>query len=303
MKKTKTAKTVAHHAKHPTHAKASGALATIEKDITHLQDEINTLKHSTSKKTKAHKSTKHKSAHASKKRGLALGDSVACCAAEALAASARLQGFRVDDEDVLALYWHTASDPDAGASIMATLEAAWRYGLGGVRPASFGFAPCPDGGAVYQRVGRHGELRLRDIYERDEQVDRCDIKDVGQGKQLVHAETPAAAHFQVGHDVPVPWDASLGHLIGELLSGPVLDLPVDPYRLHDLGSLERAFVDSGAMPPRGLRHGDTLLLGVELPGPHTVLAAPDGWWSWGEPHDPAEWPDAVVEAAWAVSWS
>ena len=70
-----------------------------------------------------------------KATGLALGDGVACCAAEALAASLRLQGVRVSDEDVLALYWHTAGDPDSGASIVATLEAAWRFGLGGVRPA------------------------------------------------------------------------------------------------------------------------------------------------------------------------
>ncbi len=45
-----------------------------------------------------------------------------------------------------------------------------------------------------------------------------------------------------------------------------------------------------------------LLLGVDLPGPHAVLATPDGWWSWGELHCPCEFPDAVIEEAWAVSW-
>ena len=71
-----------------------------------------------------------------RRSALALGDGVACCAAEALAASLRLHGVRVSDEDVLALYWHTASDLGRGRRpILATLEAAWRYGLGGVRPA------------------------------------------------------------------------------------------------------------------------------------------------------------------------
>lgn len=45
-----------------------------------------------------------------------------------------------------------------------------------------------------------------------------------------------------------------------------------------------------------------LILGVDLPGPHAVLTVPGGWWSWGEPYDPATWPDAVVEEAWAVTW-
>ena len=71
------------------------------------------------------------------KRKLALGESVACCAAEALAASLRLTGVPVSDSDVLAIYWHTASDADAGATILATLEAACRFGVAGIRPVSF----------------------------------------------------------------------------------------------------------------------------------------------------------------------
>ena len=150
------------------------------------------------KKAKAKVTAKAKPATHAKAVALALGDGVACCAAEALAASLRLQGVRVSDEDVMALYWHTAGDPDAGASIQATLEAAWRFGLGGVRPAWY-----------------------------------------------MEAAT------------------------GELLY-------------------------AGNAP---------LILGLELPGPHAVLADNGGWWSWGELHDPAEWPDAVVESAWAVTWA
>lgn len=54
-----------------------------------------------------------------KKRQWSPGSEVACCSAEALG---MLLGFGY--EDVLALYWSTADGPDAGASILATLEAA-----------------------------------------------------------------------------------------------------------------------------------------------------------------------------------
>lgn len=58
---------------------------------------------------------------------------VACCAAEALAASARVAGRPVTEADVLALYWLTTDDPDAGATLAATIEAAGVFGLGGAR--------------------------------------------------------------------------------------------------------------------------------------------------------------------------
>ena len=50
----------------------------------------------------------------------------------------------------------------------------------------------------------------------------------------------------------------------------------------------------------GARH---LVLAAELPGPHAVLATPDGWWSWGELWCPCEFPDAEVWEAWAVTWA
>jgi hypothetical protein len=100
------------------------------------------------------------------RRQLALGEGVACCAAEALAASLRLRGLPVTDDDVLALYWHTASDPDEGATIWATLEAAARYGVAGYAVA--GFRP-----AGLEEVMPHGtpdstsaELRLPGVRRR-----------------------------------------------------------------------------------------------------------------------------------------
>jgi hypothetical protein len=117
----------------------------------------------------------------------------------------------VSDEDVLALYWHTADDPDAGATILATLEAAWRFGLGGVRPVSF-----------------------------------------------------------------EPWGAAGGD------SNPQTVL-------------------LSAAPGIPQQH-PSLILGVDLPGPHAVLADAGRWWSWGESWCPCEFPGSVIEEAWAVSW-
>ena len=188
MKKAAKSKVVgkpAHHAKPaaPKKAKKHAAGAASKKHaLTAHQKHLAHLAH-----------LKHIGKALPVKRGLALGDAVACCAAEALAASLRLSGLSVGDEDVLTLYRHTADGPDAGASIVATLNAAAVYGLAGVRPASFRY------------------------------------------------------------------------------ENPITGYPA-------------------------------LILGVGLPGPHTVLATPDGWWSWGELHDPAAFPDAVVEEAWWVAW-
>ena len=56
--------------------------------------------------------------------------------------------------------------------------------------------------------------------------------------------------------------------------------------------------------PRHLRETRAgLILGLDLPGPHAVLTVPGGlWWSWDALYDPAVFPDAVIEEAWAVNW-
>ena len=57
------------------------------------------------------------------------------CAAVALANCLyAATGLRVSDRDVLDLYWLTADDPGTGAGVLATLEAAAEFGLGGMRP-------------------------------------------------------------------------------------------------------------------------------------------------------------------------
>jgi hypothetical protein len=190
---------------------------TVAKGHGHVKPAAARHKAATGHAHKHHKAAKHHAAAKKHKgtvhRGLAIGDAVACCAAEALAASLRLSGLPVSDADVLSLYWRTADDPDAGASIEETLGAASAFGLAGLRPVTLG------------------------------------------------------ANFGISVD------------------------PSDP-----TGQLLRQF---------GHRlHAHGLILGVDLPeGPHTVLATPDGWWSWGELWCPwCEWPDAVIEEAWVVAW-
>jgi len=125
---------------------------------------------------------------------------VACCSAQALGT---LLGWGWDD--VLALYWRTASDPDAGASILDTLEAVM---------------PGP--------------------------------------RMAVSCAARDAASVVPGTKASV-------------------------FR---------------PQPP-----GIGLILGVTLPEPHAVAVTPDGgWWSWGEPFNPAAWPDLTIEETWAVTW-
>lgn len=158
---------------------------------------------------------------------------MACCAAEALAASLRLSGASVCAADVLALHRAAGAGDDDWVFIPALLEAAGEYGLAGVRPADYRPAEC-------------------------------------------------------GRDLP-----GRGGEIGQAIEG-FLECPAgDRHPAHDYAPFP---VIHGAQ-----RNG--LILGVDLPGPHAVLATPDGWWSWGELHCPCEFPDAVIEEAWAVSWA
>jgi hypothetical protein len=159
-------KAVGKAAKSPTVAQLRAEIATDEARETHLKHEAaearrpKVRKHDLARARSLGKkvaSLKHEVADKTKKRGLALapGD-ISCCAAQALAESLRLAlGAQVDGQDVLALYWRTAADPDEGASIAATLEAAASHGLDGYRPQRFAerrldHLPLPCG----QRLGR-----------------------------------------------------------------------------------------------------------------------------------------------------
>jgi len=169
------------------------------------------------KKAVAKKAKKHP------KRQLALGEGVACCAAEALAASLRLAGVPVSDDDVLDLYWRTAPDADAGASILATLEAGADFGIGSIQPGRLDYRP----------------LTAQECWR------------------------------------------SLGRRPGTEVLQPLAEVVADGVEFF------------------GREEVHALILGVDLPGPHAVLATPDGWHSWGELYDP--WTGDIDEA-WEVTW-
>lgn len=104
----------------------------------HVPASVRIARHKAALKAAKTRATNAKKAKHHKRRGLALTDGVACCSAEALAASLRLVGWPVSDEDVLELYSYTASGPDEGASILATLRAAREFGLAGKQLVQFG---------------------------------------------------------------------------------------------------------------------------------------------------------------------
>ncbi len=95
--------------------------------------------------------------------------------------------------------------------------------------------------------------------------------------------------------VPVSVEAALAAAARFGLAGcrPVFEevMPPDP---------SRCLLSPMQLPDLSARVSRAgLVLHVDVPGPHAVLATPGGWWSWGELWSP--WP-CRVEAAWAVSW-
>lgn len=72
------------------------------------------------------------------RRGWSPDEAVALCSARAVAEHLRIAtGTRVSDDDVLVLHHAAGGSDDAGATIQATLAAAWRTGLGGHRVSAF----------------------------------------------------------------------------------------------------------------------------------------------------------------------
>jgi hypothetical protein len=71
-------------------------------------------------------------------------------------------------------------------------------------------------------------------------------------------------------------------------------------------SAQRGLIKARTSGPT--RAGELLILGLDLPygEPHAVVAHDGAWWSWGEPYapyDPDWFPGAVIDEAWAVTWS
>lgn len=240
---------------------------------------------------------------APKKRQWSPGYDLACCSAEAVAMCLRLAtglAVPVTEDDVLALYFATAGDPDDGAAIEDTLEAAARLGVAGAFLPQFaergvhlaGQAAVP---ADVQHVG----VPAAGIAARH--AGREPLAAVTAGR-LACESVPGADGVLEEPVVPI---SECGH--GLILGIDALDA-VALCRVSGC-SLARAYPAAAgecttALYPWTGNAAPNLILGLDLPeGPHAVLATPGGWWSWGELYDPSEFPGAVIEEAWEVRWT
>jgi hypothetical protein len=91
---------------------------------------------------------------------------------------------------------------------------------------------------------------------------------------------------------------------------PLLGCQLAPCTKHGSSELRETRSHVGCPLSEDLAHGPECLseaikiLGVDLGvGSHAITVAPDGtWWSWGEPYLATDFPGAVIEEAWAVTW-
>jgi hypothetical protein len=137
-------------------------------------------------------------------------------------------------------------------------------------------------------------------------------RQTGVAKHATHAKARALA---IGDE----WDCCCAEALGaslRLAGWPVADDDVLALHVAAGGSQDRGVSILAALEAAsvhglaGVRpvwfgetpDGDRLILGLELPGPHAVLAETGRWWSWGQPWPPAAFHRAVVEEAWAVVW-
>jgi hypothetical protein len=227
--------------------------------------------------------------HEAHLRGWAIGDLLPVCAAEAVAMSLRLAGQRVSEDEVAGLHWAAGGDVRRPVSIAAALAAA-RSGLAGCVPAldEQVFADFADDLAALDLGRRFNEQPVgRDAAKLKPLVDLV------VDRPFAHALILGVGHAQeLGRgDDAEDEDRGARHLI------PAADgygCGADPHR--DNNADQR----SGNVGYPALSRSHALILGVNVPGPHCVLATPGGWWSWGRLWDP--WPCAIEEA-WAVTWS
>jgi hypothetical protein len=108
-----------------------------------------------------------------------------------------------------------------------------------------------------------------------------------------------ARKWSPGWDVACCTAEAVGLLLG-LTDAEVLDL----YWATAVDADEGASIWD-TLEVAGVLSGRTeagLILGVTLPEPHAIAVTPDGrWWSWGEPFNPAGWPELIIDEVWAVN--
>lgn len=184
-------------------------------------------------------------------------------------AHAKARGYAIGDwlpvcaAEAVAMSLRLAGQPVSGD------EVAWLWELAGAREMTIAEAL-----AAAARFGLDGRRPLALGYDGPGSLDGL-VVDGHRADGLLDGECRVGAHgpFQAVEDGRPGRD----------------DLVRDAVRAKALADL---------IANRSVAHA--LILGVDVPGPHCVLATPAGWWSWGQLWSP--W-NARIEEAWAVSWS
>ena len=272
------------------------------------------------------------------RRMLALGEGVACCAAEAVAGSLRLsapkgavdathEGIRdwprkrlarefrgqvadlVADHDGvdIALVGHPGADIQGSCS-RGNVAGAHLY-----TPAAI-FMHGDDVAFAMRGDGpEHLIAASHQVYAGDHLGCRTDIDSPCDIDRHWHNGSHGRAHPSV--DGPARPDRLAGSIISD---SDVLDLYLRTAADLDSGASILVTLEAAArygvagyavasFQPVDLAEiinfNSPLILGLELPeGPHAVLDDGSSWWSWGEPYDLDAFPGAVIEEAWAVTW-
>jgi len=204
---------------------------------------------------------------------------------------------------VLDLYARVADGPSSGFTIAAALSA----GICGKRLA---FAPVDALDEIALPFEEHRQFAAQgQLAGKAGHVGRSDVHAMPLGRRGLVPALDEEVIADLGDDLA---ELQLGERVGsdlfrrdaaqrEPVARLVADGPV-------IACHQATSISSGRRGrPAGSAPADTsaaLILGVDLPGPHAVTVAPDGCWvSWGRHYDPADFPGAVVEEAWAVSFA
>ena len=267
----------------------------------HTGQHSGTRKHEKTKKhhpVKQHRATHHEKHHVhakgthvkhAKARGYALAPwLLPVCSLEAVAMSLRLAGQPVHDDEV-AWLWELCGGREL--SIGEALQAAARSGLAGCRPVLWpvrGEVPLDPGHADALPVGigpgiGPGIAPLHHL----------GYLEAPQG-EVRPGEISGLAHTASFHG-PILGPGRESPRSAAAVLCPRAQAGLPPGLTRPMGLMPPLWTDDAVQASQQF-----IILGVDRPGPHAVLATPRGWWSWGQLYDP--WPCTVEEIV-AVSWS
>lgn len=284
-----------HTAKHAAASKKNAKHATTAKSGTKHAPAKQKPPVTAKQKPPAKVTAKAAPAKPAKPAGFAVGDLLPVCAFEAVAMSLRLAGQPVHDHEVAHL-WELLGEPEEGVPVGDALEAVARFGLAGCRPAEVNYLAGPVL-AARDSLCRFGfsesdraELHPGNIHGGHQPQDGG-FEGHRQAEHLVSPDSALSA-LDLAHGLRYPSiKTEPAHALADIPLGDVTSgASGADIRCEDIAKVRHELNSCTS----------NLILHVDAPGSHAVLATPRGWWSWGELYDP--WRCRVSEA-WAVSWS